>query len=69
MYSETFDIDIPTLRAALDAVEERFPYPTARLARNQVGNIAVMVQDEYVGWIDLDSGEFTLVVERLDLVD
>lgn len=56
MFSDIFDIDIPTLRAALDAAEER--YPAARLARNPVGNLAVIVDGEYAGWVDLATGEF-----------
>lgn len=49
-------IDIPTLRAALDAAEER--YPDARVTRNSVGNLAILSAGEYVGFIDLITGEF-----------
>jgi len=36
------------------ALMDRFP--TAELVKNQVGNLAVMVEGEYVGYLDLRYG-------------
>lgn len=34
--------------------------PDAELAKNQVGNLAILDKDEYqVGWVDLRYGEVT----------
>lgn len=32
-------------------------WPTAELVKNSLGNLAVMVDGEYVGWLDLRTAE------------
>lgn len=40
---------------AAQAVVERFP--NAELVKNEVGNLAVFVDGQYVAWVDLRYGE------------
>ena len=47
---------------AAQAVSTRFP--TATLAKNQVGNLAVHVDGEYVAWVDLRYGTLELLDEE-----
>ena len=43
----------------LAAVQQAYDrYPSARLVRNRVGNLSLLVDDEYVGWLDLTFGQF-----------
>lgn len=46
------------LLAGAREIAERFP--GAELVKNQVGNLAVMVDGEYAGYLDLRTGEVAL---------
>lgn len=46
------------LLAGAQQIADRFP--DSSLERNQVGNLVVVIDDEYAGWLDLTDGEFTL---------
>lgn len=41
------------LRAARTVMED---FPNCRLVKNQVGNLAIVVDDEFVGYVDLRDG-------------
>jgi len=48
-----------TYQKIIDGVEAaRRSYPDGVLVKNAVGNLAVMLNDEYVGFIDLATGRF-----------
>lgn len=52
------------LLAAVQLVHDR--HPLARLVRNRVGNLSVMVNDEPVAFVDLTFGEVVDLVNGVD---
>lgn len=46
-------------RHAALIVVDRVP-ANAQIVRNQVGNLSIVIDDEYAGWIDVVTGQVTL---------
>lgn len=49
--------DLTPERLADAAREAAARWPGAVLMPNQVGNLAILHEDRYVGWLDLTTGE------------
>jgi hypothetical protein len=50
------------LARAAGALALRFP--DAELVRNSVGNLTVLLDDEYIGWVNLRTGEVTIFADE-----
>jgi hypothetical protein len=55
------DTDIRCLIAVLELADEK--YPGAELRKSRVGNLCLIVNDEFVAWIDLTTYELEEVAE------